>query len=152
MIADFSIKSYSGHELKNIPKDYFSNGFSYIIITAFSTAHEDFAKDCSTYDGIFDRPLIGWISGFDLSDLGKASAKVINGLTGEMSDSKAVVLHLNLREDYFAKMNIINLFKQGDGDTITFDNSGFEIINCKVNGKCINQLSLLRRYQDLNCR
>lgn len=133
-ITDFTIKTYSANELKNIPKDYLSNGFSYIIVPAFSDAHIDFAKDCSTYDGLFDRPLIGWISGFDLADLGKTSAKVMNGLTGEITDSKAVVMHLNLPADKIAKLNIINLFKQGHGDTITFNTTGFEITDCEING------------------
>lgn len=135
VVVDFHIKTYSTDELKNIPKDYLPNGFSYIIIPAFSDAHNDFAKNCSTYDGLFDRPLIGWISGFDLADVGKSSAKVINGLTGETTDSKAVVIHLNLPDDKYAKINIINLFKQGHGDSITFNQSGFEIVDCKVNGE-----------------
>jgi len=135
VISDFTIKTYAANELKNIPTDYLSNGFSYIIIPAFSGAHIDFAKDCSTYDGLFDRPLIGWISGFDLADVGKTDAKVINGMTGETTDSKAVVMHLNLPSESYAKLNIINLFKQGDGDTITFKTSGFEMIDCIVNGQ-----------------
>lgn len=138
VITDFTIKTYSVSELKNIPKDYLSNGFSYIIIPAFSDAHIDFAKNCSTYDGLFDRALIGWISGVDLAEVGKTHAKVLNGLTGEISDSKAVVMHLNLPTDKYAQINIINLFKQGHGDTITFNTSGFEIIDCKVNGKDTN--------------
>lgn len=138
MITDFTIKTYSTNELKNIPKDYLSNGFSYIIIPAFSDAHIAFAKDCSTYDGLFNNPLVGWVSGFDLEDLGKTSAKAINGLTEETTDSKAVVMHLSLPTDKQVKLNIINLFKQGNGDTITFKTTGFEIKDCIVNGETIN--------------
>lgn len=134
VITDFTIKTYSADELKNIPKDYLPNGFSYIIIPAFSKAHIEYAKDCSTYDGIFDQPLIGWISGYDLSEFGKTHAKVINGLTGEAADNKAVVMHLNLPPEKYAKINIINLFKQGSGDTITFDRASFEITDCEING------------------
>lgn len=137
-ITDFTIKTYSVNELKNIPKDYLPNGFSYIIIPAFSEAHVIFAKDCSTYDGLFNKPLVGWISGFDLTDLGKTSAKVFNGLVGEITDSKAVVMHLSLPADKQARVNIINLFKQGNGDTITFKTTGFEIKDCIVNGETTN--------------
>jgi hypothetical protein len=135
IITDIDIKTYSPNELKNIPKDYKKNGFSYVIIPGFSDAHQEFSKECSTYDGLFDRPLMGWISGFDLAELGKTSAKVINGLTLEVSDSKAVVMHLNLPDRQYAKINIINLFKQGNGDTITFTNSGFEVNDCLINGE-----------------
>lgn len=133
-IIDFTIKTYTNDELRNIPQDYLPNGFSYIIIPAFSDAHINFAKDCSTYEGLFDRALIGWISGVDLTEVGKNHAQVINGLTGELTDSKAVVMHFNLPVDKYAKINTLNLFKQGNGDTITFETSGFEISYCKVNG------------------
>ena len=134
MITDFTMKTYSVNELKNIPKDYLPNGFSYIIIPAFSDALINFAKDCSSYEGLFDRPLIGWVSGVDLAEVEKSKAKVIDGMTGEITDSKAVVMHLNLPADKYAKINKINLFKQGNGDSITFNSPGFEISECKVNG------------------
>lgn len=134
-ITNFTVKTYTANELKKIPSDYLGNGFSYIIIPAFSESHIVFSKDCSTFAGIFNQPLMGWISGFDLADLGKASAKIMNGQTGEVSDSKAVVMHFSLPENKFAKLNIINLFKQGNGDTITFDSTGFEVNTCKVNGE-----------------
>lgn len=137
-ITDFTIKSYSVNELKNIPKDYLSNGFSYIIIPAFSDALINYAKDCSTYEGLFNRPLIGWVSGVELARVGKTKAKVINGITGEMTDSKAVVMHIDLPANKYAKIDKINLFKQGQGDVITFNTPGLEFYECKVNGKNTN--------------
>lgn len=134
-VTDFTIKSYSVNELKNIPKDYLANGFSYIIIPAFSDALINYAKDCSTYEGLFNRPLIGWVSGVDLAQVGKVKAKVFNGLTGEITDSKAVVMHIDLPASKYAKINKINLFKQGEGDVITFNSPGFEFYECKVNGE-----------------
>ena len=142
-ITDFTIKSYEVSELKDIPKDYLSNGFSYIIIPAFSEVHKRYAKDCSSYEGLFDKPLIGWISGVDLAEVGVNSAKAINGMTGEVTDSKAVVMHLNLPLNKFAKINIINLFKQGKGDTITFDTMAFEVSDCKINGEPANLFEYL---------
>lgn len=137
-ITDFTIKTYSVSELKNIPKDYLSNGFSYIIIPAFSDALINYAKDCTSYDGLFNRPLIGWVSGVDLAQVGKLKAKVFNGKTGEIADSKAVVMHIDLPANKYAKINKINLFKQGDGDVITFNSPGFEFYECKVNGEDTN--------------
>lgn len=137
-ITDFTIKTYSVNELKNIPKDYLSNGFSYIIIPAFSDALINFAKDCASYEGLFNKPLIGWVSGVDLAQVGRTKAKVINGQTGEITDAKAVVMHIDLPANKFAKIDKINLFKQGDGDVITFNSTGFEFYECKVNGKDTN--------------
>jgi hypothetical protein len=134
-MQNYSVKTYNASELKQIPKDYQPNGFSYIIIPAFSDAHSTFAKECSTYDGIFDRPLVGWISGFDLAELGKTSAKVFNGTNGVFTDAKAIVMHVDLPSDKCAQINIINLFYQGSGDIITFESTGFETVDCNINGQ-----------------
>jgi hypothetical protein len=133
-ITDIKIKSYSRDQLQNIPKDYFANGFSYILIPAFSSSHITFAKNSFKYSGLFDRPLLGWISGHDLNDK-NITAKVYNGETGIASQDEAIVLHCNLPNHQFAKINIINLFKPGNGDTIRFEKDGFEVIDCLINGK-----------------
>ena len=139
LLPDFvslaSAKFYSVSELSKIPKDYASNGASICLIPALTEVHQKYAEDCSSWDGFFDRPIIGWITGVDLKDLGKITPKVFNGVTGEVSDSKALVLHLNLPANKYGKVNIINLFNQGQGDTITFLKSGFQIQDCMVNGE-----------------
>ena len=130
-----TVKLYDASGLARIPADYQANGFSYIVIPAFSEAHQKFAKDCSTWPGVFDRPLVGWIAGVDLKDLGKITPKVVNGQTGEVSGSKAAVMHIDLAAHRHAQANIINLFQQGGGDTITFPTAGFEVTDCFVNGQ-----------------
>lgn len=134
-IRESKIKFYSAAELPNIPKDYSANGVSFIVIPGFSETHQTFAKDCSTWPGLFDRPLTGWITGFDLKDLGKVSAKTFNGQTGESAENKALVMHVNLPANKVGKLNIINLFKQDNGDTISFENTGFETKDAIINGK-----------------
>jgi uncharacterized protein DUF6976 len=134
-VTDATVRLYPPDELYRIPADYKPNGFSYILIPAFSDAHQRFAKECSSWSGIFDRPLVGWIAGIDLKDLGKATPKVVDGNTGEVSDSKAAVMHIDLPADRYAQANIINLFHQGHGDTITFPSAGFEATDCFVNGR-----------------
>ena len=44
-------------------------------------------------------------------------------------------MHIDLPADLYAKANIINLFCQGSGDTITFPSAGFEVTDCFVNGQ-----------------
>lgn len=129
------LKFYSVDELAKIPADYQPNGFAYVIIPAFSEAHQKFAQDCFNWPGIFDRPLVGWIAGIDLKDLGKVTPKVFNGRSGEASAAKAVVMHVNLPDNLFAKANIVNLFRPGNGDIITFPSAGFEATECFINGK-----------------
>jgi hypothetical protein len=134
-IAAATVKLYPAGELSHIPADYSTNGFSYVVIPAFSEAHQTFAKECSTWPGVFNSPLVGWIAGIDLKDLGKVTPKVVDGKTGEVSASKAAVMHIDLPADRYAQANIINLFSQGNGDTITFPAAGFEVGDCFVNGQ-----------------
>lgn len=132
-LSDIKIKSYSKDQLQNIPKDYFSNGFSYILIPAFSSIHITFAKESFNYSGLFDRPLLGWIAGYDLKE-NYAKAKVFNGETGEVCEEDAIVLHCQLPAHQYAQINTINLFQQGIGDTIQFEKAGFEVNECLING------------------
>jgi hypothetical protein len=134
-VTNAEIKLYSVGELDRIPADYKPNGFAYVVIPAFSEAHQKFSHECSTWPGVFNRPMTGWIAGIDLKDLGKVSPKVFNGQTGESSASKAAVMHVDLPAEKFAKVNIINLFHQGSGDTITFPSAGFEATDCFINGQ-----------------
>ena len=94
VIPDFGgnvvIKSYDVADLRGIPTDAPENGFSLIIIPATSDAHLTFAQNAPNFKDIFMKPLIGWISGVHLDDLGKISPKVFNGAQSEETDKKAV--------------------------------------------------------------
>ncbi len=137
-MKDIKIDFYDEGQLKNIPKDAPQNGFSFIIIPATSKAHISYAQNAPDYPEIFMKPIIGWISGVHLSDLGKISPKEFNGMTGEKSDDKAIVAHLALPEKKMAVIGIINIFKQGKGDSIRFETDGFSISHCLINGKNAN--------------
>ncbi|MBM4784300.1 MAG: hypothetical protein GQE15_42070, partial [Archangiaceae bacterium] len=125
---------YDVATLPHIPKDYPDNGVSFIILPASSKANLEFAEHGTSWPGMFDRPLVGWIAGVDLADLGKVSPKVFDGSTGAESDNAAAVLHVKLPSSHHANIDIINLFKQGSGDELRFASEGFEVEECLVNG------------------
>ena len=127
-------KLYAVDAMAGIPGDYPANGASFVIVPGLTKAHVEFAEHCTTWQGVFDRPLVGWISGVDLADLGKVAPKVFNGATGEWAENAAVVLHVTLPSDRIAKVDIINLFTQGTGDALTFAKSGFSVGEVLVNG------------------
>lgn len=133
-IESVKIVEYAENNLHRIPDNYFENGMSFIIIPAFSDTHFKFAKDCSQWKGVFNQPLVGWISGFNLSNKGQKT-KVVNGKTGSFSENSAVIIHASLEKSYVANTNIINLFSQGKGDEIIFDESGFEAQYAIINGE-----------------
>jgi hypothetical protein len=132
------ISWYGEKELPRLVPEAPDNGFSLIIIPATSPAHVGYARNAPGYEGIFLKPIIGWISGVDLNDLGKISPKVFNGATGESSDAKAIAMHLTLAPGKQASIGIVNLFRQGRGDVIAFDEEGFSVSNCLINGKKLN--------------
>jgi hypothetical protein len=141
------IRFYVAADLNKIPAGYRENGFSYIVVPAFSSTHRHFAEECFSWPGIFDRPLVGWVAGVDLKDQGKITPKVINGVTGEVSDNAAVVMHAELPANLYANINIVNLFRQGSGDTLTFLEGGFEAADCQINGVTHNLAEYLTEKQ-----
>ena len=130
-----SQKTYSASQLKKVAQEYPENGFSMVILPGLSNIHLEFGRDVFNYDGVFNRPLTGWVSGIHLDKLGKETPKAMNGSTGEITDQSAVVMHLDLPKNLYAKVDTLNLFSQGTGDTLEFDDAGFKATTCKVNGK-----------------
>ncbi len=135
IIQEGTIKWYDESNLEQIPADAPDNGFSVVIIPATSSVHGSYAENAPKYKGIFLKPIIGWIAGVHLNDVGTITPKVFNGDKTEASDSKAIVMHLTLPPEKMASIGIVNLFKQGDGDTITFEKGGFIIDECLINGE-----------------
>jgi hypothetical protein len=133
--AEAEVRLYPPDALPRIPADYPVNGVSFIILPASSRAHADFAEHGPSWPGLFDRPLVGWISGVDLADLGKVAPRVFDGVSGESSDNAAVVMHVKLPPGRTASVDIINLFTPGAGDALTFPADGFETTEVLVNGE-----------------
>ena len=136
---------YSAEDLHRIPMDAPEHGFSILIIPATSPAHLTYAQKAPDFEGFFMHPVLGWISGVHLEDLGKVIPKVFNGLTGLASDQEAVVLHCTIPADRTANIGIVNLFKQGDGDLLTFEEEGFSVRDCLVNGDRRNFAEYLKQ-------
>jgi hypothetical protein len=133
-ISEVSVKVYDAATLASVYTDMPHNGFSVIIIPAFCATHLDFALHAPEYKGFASRPLIGWISGVHLNELGKLTPKVFNGQTKTMLEDGAVVMHVTLPPDKIAEVGILNIFEQSEGDTITFPQNGFSAREAYVNG------------------
>ena len=134
-ITDLKIKKYTADSVANVYKDAPQNGFSVIIIPAFSRTHFSFALNAPQYPNFATSQLIGWISGVHLDDLATQKPKVACGENTEILDDGAVVMHISLPASKYADINIINIFNQGTGDTITFPADGFSATEAEINGK-----------------
>ena len=110
------------------------NGYSLLVIPAFSALHSHYARNAPSFEDMFVKPVIGWISGVHLDRLGESAPAVINGQTGEVDAERAIVMHLPLPPERYARVEIINRFEQGDGDRIRFHETGFSVEDCLING------------------
>ena len=135
VINQITVASYDEERLWQVVEDAPDNGFSVVILPAGSEIHTSFARNAPNYPAMFIKPIIGWISGVHLSQLGQQTPKVFNGQQGSVSSQDAVVLHAQLPDDLSATIGIINLFKPGDGDTFLFPETGFHTKTCLVNGQ-----------------
>jgi hypothetical protein len=132
------IKVYNKETIHGIYEHAPEKGFSLIIIPASCPTHLSFALNSANYKGFATKPLIGWISGVYLDELGKLSPKVFNGNTLEPIDEGAVVFHVELPKNKIAEIQTINLFSQGKGDVITFPKDGFSAQEAFINGQKVN--------------
>jgi hypothetical protein len=134
--AHIDIRSYSVDTIKSIATDAPENGYTVVILPAMTPIHAEYANHGRDYEDMFIKPVVGWIAGVHLSDLGKVSPKVINGAAGQISATDAVAIHVALPSNKMAEISILNLFRQkSDGDVIVFPEAGFGAGKCNINGK-----------------
>lgn len=129
-----SIGLYGEQNIANIASDAPANGLTVAILPAGSAIHEHYAKNAPDFADMFVKPLVGWVAGVDLRDLGQVSPKVYNGATGQKTDRHAVAMHLELPTDQHAVVDLLNLFEPSDAHTIVFDNDGFSAGDCLIDG------------------
>ncbi|HOG20579.1 MAG TPA: hypothetical protein PKW37_09085, partial [Salinivirgaceae bacterium] len=130
---NFKIVNYNEENIKNIVADEFENGFTMLILPIFQPVWQQYALNSPEYDNIYMNPIVGWVSGTDFSELGKSTAKTYNGNT--KSETDGVAMHVKLPNNLVARTEMINLYKPGSGDNITFPNKGFDSSVCTVNDK-----------------
>lgn len=128
------VKFYNTATIQNIAKDAPDDGFTILLIPAFSDLHLDYAHNAPEYEDMFIKPIAGWVTGLHLDDLGSVKPVVFNGGTCESSIDKAVAMHVTLAPGKIANIGIVNIATQGDGDVIEFPDTGFSASTCLVNG------------------
>jgi hypothetical protein len=133
------ITLYDGNSISRIAQEAPEHGFTIVILPAMSEVHSSYAQNAPDYPNMYFSPIIGWISGVHLDDIGSRSAKVGFGpARGMLLDQQAVAMHIPLPTNQLANINIVNLFTQGDGPDIKFKNTGFHATECSINGEIAN--------------
>jgi hypothetical protein len=142
--TDVKVKTYTADTIDQVYLDAPPNGFSIIILPAFSKVHAAFALNSPSFEGFATSPLVGWISGVSLDEAGQVAPKTYAG-NGNGRAEQAVVCHIELPPTKAADVQIVNIFQQGDGDTITFASDGFSAEEACVNGQPVNFASYIQQ-------
>lgn len=135
-VSEIKISKYDAKSIESIYKDSFDNGFSFAIIPIFSDVLRYFARNVRSFPDFAVRPLIGWVSGMPLEELGKVPAWVVDGSDGKMYPDFAIVMHCRLPAEKYGDISIVNIFEADlAGDLLTFDVDDLNVRDVWVNGK-----------------
>ncbi|TNE95614.1 MAG: hypothetical protein EP328_09525 [Gammaproteobacteria bacterium] len=140
-----SIETYDMESLPSFLEDAPEHGYSIIILPAGSEVHRSYAENAPGFPEMYLKPVVGWVAGMHLDDLGATTPRVVNGLTGESYENQAVVLHGSLPPGTSAIVHAINLFEPDEGDDIEFAETGFSARQGLVNGE---QKALPEYFED----
>jgi len=128
------IMPYDVNSIKNIAQDAPENGFTITILPAGSAVHAEYAENAPNYKNMFFSPIIGWIAGSHLEEA-ESQPQVGFGTANMLMTDKAIAMHVPLSDSQFANINIVNLFEQGAGPSISFEETGFSASDCLIDGQ-----------------
>lgn len=132
--ADFKTTVYDKNNVFDITKNAYPNGMSFLVMPFASEVAVFYAREAPNTEDLLMTPIVGWISGFDLSTDG--CARVYDGVTGSSYTDKAVALHICLPDDKLSSLGIVNIFSVNENDTkIEFTEDALSVKQCLVNGK-----------------
>ena len=143
--CDAHLAVYDETSIARVCADSPEHGYTILILPAFSRLHQCFAMDSPRYEQQFFKAVAGWVAGTHLDDMGSKLPKVFAGTTGKALENNAVAMHVELPPQYQARIGIVNIFEQSDGDDIQFPKSGFEANECIVAGKSENVVDYMTR-------
>ena len=129
------IKVYGPEDLAGLYTDAPANSWIALNLPGLTEIHSQFALEAPNLAGFGSRPLIGWIAGIHLDDLGQVTPKVFDGTSGEAYEDKGVAMQVTLPDHLAADIEILNIFEPGGGDTIEFLEDGFAASKALVNGE-----------------
>src|SRR3989442_1685262 len=91
------VNAYDRKTIARVTDDAPANGYTFLMMPAFSEVHLAYGKDAPHFKDLFAHPIVGWVTGIHLNDLGKETPKVFNGKTGEIFADKALEEVLEVR-------------------------------------------------------
>ncbi|MBA4320867.1 MAG: hypothetical protein C0412_20955 [Flavobacterium sp.] len=144
-VKHLKLKVYNKGNIEKVNGDAYENGFSVILIPGSSATHLHFAVNAPSFDGFGYKPLIGWITGVELGRVGSEAPVVVSGDDLVCLEDGAVVMHVDVKGEYFAGVDIINVFEPDLGSAqLEFLEDGFVAKDVIVEGKRWNFAEYIR--------
>jgi hypothetical protein len=139
-----TIRHLQTADLSTLAEGYAPGGASLVLIPAFSSAHSAFAMDGMGYPGLFDQPLMGWVTGVPVEEIGTTAPAAFDGTTGLRHADGALLMHLSLPAGSTTSLDIVNIFTQSNdpATTFCFPATGFTATDVAVGTQTVN----LARY------
>lgn len=142
---EFRFAQYDAESLKSITDDAYDNGVTFLILPFASEVATVYAKSAPYMEDLLMKPVVGWISGFDLDAGG--CAKAYDGTAAAGWSDKAVAVHIKLPADRLASVGIVNIFQADSASpVIEFPSDELEVTTCKVNGEEVNLAAYLTKH------
>lgn len=137
-VESIELREYDALSFRGIYSDIPEDGFGVAILPAGSAIHQAFALEALNYSDFGVHPLVGWISGVHLSELGARKARVFSGAGPTAHEDRGVAMLVRMKAGKTIDVGIINIFHQSQGDQIRFPKAGFEVGEALVNGEPTN--------------
>jgi len=141
-IPDFALEvkaaDYGPENLADLYREAPANGFTFLVLPASTEVHKTFAEQAPSYDGFLFRPVLGWVTGVRVDHIGKEAPAVFNGKAGRAFDARGAALHVTLPANKAVDLEIVNIFESGGGKLIRFQEAGFRVSKCFIDGKPTN--------------
>ena len=129
------VAAYSADQIERIVPNTPDDGFSFAITPCGCAALDRFAAVGREVADAFLKPVVGWVAGIDLEQIGRQRPQVFLGTDRQAREDGFVVAHVTLPAGRLAALSIVNIFMPDGGDVIHFHERGTSATECFVNGK-----------------
>jgi len=133
-ITQLEIREYDETNIQNIFNDGPQNGFTMLIMPYATPVAMEYAINATNYTNFAAHPVCGWLSGRLKEIITTEKSCTASGIAPGILSEKGVAMHISLPESKYAEIHIFNPYKQGDGDSIVFEESALRIKDAIING------------------
>jgi len=143
-VTHVEIREYDETNIQNIFNEGPQNGFTVLIMPYASPVAVEYSINATNYDGFAAHPVCGWLAGQPLDIILTEKSYTASGAGPRISSEKGTAMHISLPKSKYAEIHIFNPYKQGDGDSIMFEESNLMVKDAIINGKKRNFAEYLR--------